>query len=462
MRRALLQMAGGILVLAILAGAWSILSPAELEAVSKVQVNTSDPQTLSNKTIVSPVLQGSITSAGDGYSLGGDVTIAAPTITAPSILSPIISVGATTLSMSLSGQTIGDILYANSGNSWTRLPDTLDGNVLRAGGLATAPAWGKVRLSGATTDIDGILQYANGGTGINSAPQAGQLLIGNGSGFTLGALSNGGGVGINNSAGTITLSALPMGYLFGCTISNNVTDPTNDFDLAEPCEAVSENSSLLDRRLLLPTAMTKQLDATWAAGTNAGCRISTEALADGVWHVYLFRRSGGLTDVVCSQTLTPSLPDGGTHKRRIFSLVRKSAALLAFVHRGDMVYWKASQLDTNDTNPGTSAVVETLTVPTGIQVFARVRARLEQSTGVSSFIVSSFDQNDELPTLSAAAPLLQGSSDGGAGTGTYGAWEGLVGTNTAGQVRYRLSTSDANTTFAMVTLGYVDSRGRLN
>ena len=459
MRRALLQMAGGILVLAILAGAWSILSPAELEAVSKVQVNTSDPQTLSSKTLVAPIFNGAITGT---YTLSGTPTINFPSISGATILSPSIITGTSSFSLSLAGQTVGDLLYATSPISYGRLADTLDGNVLRSGGLATAPAWGKVRLSGATTDIDGILQYANGGTGINSAPQAGQLLIGNGSGFTLGSLSNGGGLGINNSAGTISLSALPMGYLFGCTISNNVTDPTNDFDLAEPCEAVSEDSDLLNRRMFIPGAMTKQLDVAWVAGTNQGCRISTEALADGVWHVYLFRRSGGLTDVACSQSLSPSLPDSGTHKRRIFSLVRKSAALLAFVHRGDMVYWKASQLDTNDTNPGTSAVVETLTVPTGIQVFARVRARLEQSTGVSAFIVSSFDQNDELPTLSAAAPLLQGSSDGGAGTGTYGAWEGLVGTNTAGQVRYRLSTSDVNTTMNIATVGYVDSRGRLN
>jgi hypothetical protein len=442
--------------------AWALWWSGDLEAVTKIQVNTTDPQTLSSKTLTSPVLTGSITSGSSSYQLGGNVTILSPNISTPAITAPTITTGGVTFGLALTGQTIGDVLYATSSTEYGRLADTLDGHVLRSSGLGSAPLWGKVRLSGATTDIDGILQYANGGTGINAAPQAGQLLIGNGSGFTLGALSNGGGLGINNSAGTISLSALPMGYLFGCTITNNAGDPTNDFDLAEPCEAVSEDSDLLNRRMLIPGAMTKQLDVAWAAGTAQGCRISTEALANGVWHVYLFRRSGGLTDVACSQSLTPSLPDGGTHKRRIFSLVRVSAALKTFVHRGDMVYWKASSFDINATNPGTSAVVATLTVPTGIQVFARVRARLEQATGTSAFIVSSFDQDDELPTVSAAAPLLQGFSDGAAGVGSYAAWEGLVGSNTAGQVRYRLSFSDANTTMNIVTLGYVDSRGRLN
>lgn len=66
------------------------------------------------------------------------------------------------------GQTayaIGDILFADTVSSLSRLPDVAIGNVLLSGGVATAPLWGKVGL---TTHVDGILPEANGGTGTAS------------------------------------------------------------------------------------------------------------------------------------------------------------------------------------------------------------------------------------------------------------------------------------------------------
>jgi hypothetical protein len=61
--------------------------------------------------------------------------------------------------------TIGDLLYASSATALAKLADAADGSVLRSGGVGAAPLWGKVRLSGATTDITGTLGTANGGTG---------------------------------------------------------------------------------------------------------------------------------------------------------------------------------------------------------------------------------------------------------------------------------------------------------
>ena len=52
---------------------------------------------------------------------------------------------------------------------------------------------------------------ANGGTGVSTAPGNGELLIGNGSGYTLATLTAGSGVSITNSAGSITLSATGLG-----------------------------------------------------------------------------------------------------------------------------------------------------------------------------------------------------------------------------------------------------------
>jgi hypothetical protein len=52
---------------------------------------------------------------------------------------------------------------------------------------------------------------ASGGTGLTTSPTNGQLLIGNGSNYTLSTLTAGSGVSITNSAGSITLSATGLG-----------------------------------------------------------------------------------------------------------------------------------------------------------------------------------------------------------------------------------------------------------
>lgn len=104
------------------------------------------------------------------------------------------------------GQTtyvIGDILYASATNALSRLAGVATGNALISGGVGAAPSWGKIGL---TTHVSGTLAIGNGGTGLTGTPTNGQLLIGNGSGYTLAALSAGTGISITNGAGTISIA----------------------------------------------------------------------------------------------------------------------------------------------------------------------------------------------------------------------------------------------------------------
>lgn len=59
--------------------------------------------------------------------------------------------------------------------------------------------------------ISGItdLAVADGGTGVSTVPTNGQLLIGNGTGYTVAALTAGTGMAVTNGSGTITLSTTP-------------------------------------------------------------------------------------------------------------------------------------------------------------------------------------------------------------------------------------------------------------
>jgi len=65
----------------------------------------------------------------------------------------------------ISAYSVGDMLYANGATSLARLASTATGNVLRASGVGSPPAWGQVAL---TTDVNGILPVANGGTGVTA------------------------------------------------------------------------------------------------------------------------------------------------------------------------------------------------------------------------------------------------------------------------------------------------------
>ena len=155
--------------------------------------------------------------------------------------------------------TSGDILYASATNTISKLPAGTNGYFLGlSGGL---PAWLPVGVpgsvssfSGGTTGLtpntptigaivlSGTLATANGGTGltsftsggafyatstsaiatgtlpvtaggtgVSSAAANGQILIGNGTGYTLATLTAGTGIAISNAAGSVTINSTNTG-----------------------------------------------------------------------------------------------------------------------------------------------------------------------------------------------------------------------------------------------------------
>ena len=97
--------------------------------------------------------------------------------TAPPVIPPSIATNGTVTSVDVSGGT--------TGVSFTGGPITTSGTITMSGTLGTA----------------------NGGTNITLTPSNGQLLIGNGSGYSLSTLTAGTNVTITNSSGGITIAA---------------------------------------------------------------------------------------------------------------------------------------------------------------------------------------------------------------------------------------------------------------
>jgi hypothetical protein len=142
---------------------------------------------------------------------------------------------------------------------------------------------------------------------------------------------------------------------------------------------------------------------------------------------------------------------GGTdyiYARRIGSIVRSGATILAFTQRADNFIWTTPTFDYDTATSGTSAYIVTLTVPTGI----RVIARLNCYTANGALYVSPFVSTDSAPSVTAA-PL--GTTADGASSGAMAPLDIL--TDTSGQVRARCSTNTAN---RIVTRGYNDWRGK--
>lgn len=137
----------------------------------------------------------------------------------------------------LTSYTVGDLIYASGATTLSRLANVATGNVLLSGGVGVASAWGKVGL---TTHVSGVLPAANGGTGLSAlgtgvatwlgTPTAanfavattgaanGQILIGNGTNFSLATLTAGAGMSVTNGVGTITIARLGLTQI-GSTLS---------------------------------------------------------------------------------------------------------------------------------------------------------------------------------------------------------------------------------------------------
>lgn len=116
--------------------------------------------------------------------------------------------------------------------SASNTPIAIDATQVTSGTLNTA------RLSGAYTGITGVgtltagtwnantIAVDRGGTGLSSTPTNGQILIGNGSGYTLTTLTAGSGIAITNGGGSISIASTVTGTVTSVNASGGTTGMT--------------------------------------------------------------------------------------------------------------------------------------------------------------------------------------------------------------------------------------------
>ncbi|CAD7036299.1 hypothetical protein RHAB21_02507 [Pseudorhizobium halotolerans] len=249
------------------------------------------------------------------------------------------------------------------------------------------------------------------------------------------------------------------GHIQGLTLSNNGSDSANDIDVA-PGAAGSDGSTPV--LMTLAATTTKRLDAAWAPGSGNGGWLDGTTMPNGTGHAFLIQRSDtGVVDVGFSASLSPTLPTSYDRSRRIGSVIRAGGALLGFSQQGDDFLLSTPVSDANALNPGSSAVLRALTVPTGIKVDAYFVAAVRRGSSAGDFAVllTSPDQADSLPSDSNFS-LIHTTSSVANGGEVYTPGTFRIRTNTSGQIRTRLNSTNANFQLRIITHGWIDRRGR--
>lgn len=244
------------------------------------------------------------------------------------------------------------------------------------------------------------------------------------------------------------------GHITGLTLSNNVSDASNDIDIATGSAGSDGATSVL---MTLASGITKRIDAAWAVGTNQGGLDTGSVTLNTYYYVWLIRRSDtGVVDVLLSASATsPTMPTSYDQKRRIgWLLTNASSQIIGFVQQGDEFLYKVPITGYNNSNPGTSAVVTGLDVPP-IPVTAIYSLTVRDgSPAAGTFIlITATTQTDTAPTSSLYDMRLDDAVTSIATTHRRTP-------TTTRQVRFRLSNSDAGIQALVLTHGCVDDRGR--
>jgi hypothetical protein len=260
-----------------------------------------------------------------------------------------------------------------------------------------------------------------------------------------------------NPKGTFASVAARLGAMssarYGLTLSNG-GDAVNDIDVAAGF-CPSNDAAAADVIPLEVPALTKQLDAAYAAGTNAGMRLAAEGLADGTWGIWAFHPTTGADDIFASLLANPN-PPSGTKKQLLGAIVRSGATIVGFTQNVNRFDLNVPVISYNVTNPGAAAVTVTANVPTVWSVEAIVAWNVYVPIAQYPLpgLITPLDVADTAPSGTVFSFYCGVPGGGNQASGIV-----RVRTNTSAQFRGRLGGSDGNTELRFVTHGWVFHAG---
>lgn len=216
-----------------------------------------------------------------------------------------------------------------------------------------------------------------------------------------------------NGAETVISGKYSTKHISGLTYANNASDATNDIDIA--AGTARDSTDTVD--LSLAATLTKQLDAAWAVGTNAG-GLDTGAIGNSDYYIHLIKRTDtGVVDALFSLSATaPTMPASYTIRRLIGWFKRVGATIVAFhtyeIEGGGLTLaWDVPTLDINLANTlTTSRRTDAVKVPLNFSTVAEINLVILDATTGSVNNICCPDQTDAAPSATVA-PLANAYSE---------------------------------------------------
>ncbi len=140
-----------------------------------------------------------------------------------------------------------------------------------------------ITLTGNQFSLTTPVTVANGGTGLTTLPTNGQLLIGNGTGYTLGTLTGGTAISIINGVGTITVNNTGIVSVVGTTNQITASTVTGTTTLSIPTTFIAPGSIASTSTITAGTTLTVSGNVanSFLYSGAAGLVTSTAAPANG-------------------------------------------------------------------------------------------------------------------------------------------------------------------------------------
>lgn len=311
--------------------------------------------------------------------------------------SSITSFGTATEGLSKRLEALGTVILRNSANML--LPGGSD-LTISTGDVITTRALGSTVHKVTHEPYNGVAQSVVNAASITASATSSLLILSGGS------VSKADASAIADLADT----GLPPGYLYGLGISN-AADTDHDITAA-----VGECRDFADAYdMALSGAITKQIDAAWAVGTNQGGLFSGTVANTTWYHFFLIRRSDtGVVDAGFDTSFTAAnIPANYDAYRRLGSvLTNGSANILQFVQNRDEFQWNSATppVDYN-TTISTTPVTITLSTPPGIKTSAHLSVLIDDASTCSASIYSPSVPD---PTLSLTVSPLPNIGNPGA------------------------------------------------
>ena len=206
------------------------------------------------------------------------------------------------------------------------------------------------------------------------------------------------------------------------------------------------------------SAITKQIDAAWAEGTNAGGLDTGTVAADTFYYLFaIYNPTTQTSDALFSASKTsPTLPSGYTKKKYIAALYTDGAANIqsgsyTFSNSGYRFRYSTRILDLNKTSglSTSSRSAETISIPPHAVASASLYLQAPNISSVVSIVVTEEDEVDVSPT---SFPTINAFYNGAAYF-----WNNTVEitakVNSASQI-YLRSTYGTVAFFKWITLGW--------